>query len=82
MSNSRRGEFLTKAEAALALNVSLKWLEKLIDGGVLRTVEVGSEACVRDKDVRAYAEAREQYRRERLAQEAGSTDSGEGEDGS
>lgn len=68
MSDSQRGEFLTKAEAALALNVSLGWLEKLIDGGVLRTIEVGGDACVRDKDVRAYADAREQYRRERLAQ--------------
>jgi len=50
-----------------ALKVSLRWLEKLVDGGVLRVVEVDGELRVRAKDVRAYAHAREQYRRERLA---------------
>lgn len=69
-----------------ALKVSLRWLEKLVDGGVLRRVEVDGEVRVRAKDVAAYAHAREQYRRERLAQAgavaaAGDEDGGEQQGG-
>lgn len=52
----------------MALGVSLGWMEKLIDGGVLRLVEADGEVRVRAKDVKAYADVREHYRRERLAQ--------------
>lgn len=77
---------MTTDEAALALGVSRGWLEKLVDGGVLRTVEVDGEVRVRAKDVAAYADAREQYRRERLARadamaSAGDEDDGEQQEG-
>lgn len=46
---------MTTDEAAVVLGVSLGWMEKLIDGGVLRLVEADGEVRVRAKDVKAYA---------------------------
>jgi excisionase family DNA binding protein len=81
MKGSHQEELMKTDEAALALGVSLGWLEKLVDGGVLRTVEVDGEVRVRAKDVRAYAEAREHYRRERLAQAGAAASEGDEDEG-
>lgn len=68
MSDRPPDEFMSMEEAALELKVSLRWLQRLISGAVLRTVVVRGEERVLTKDVMAYADVREQYRRERLAQ--------------
>lgn len=66
MKDPHREELMTPVEAAVSLGVSLGWMERLIDGGVVRVVKVNGEVRVRAKDVRAYADVREQYRRERF----------------
>lgn len=50
---------MSSEEAAGFLGVSVAWVERLVDAGLLSVTEVEGESRLLARSVRAYAEARE-----------------------